>query len=248
MNERSNPDPREDARDLLGAYALGALSDDEREAVEEHLLEHQDARTELHALQLGAAWLARSAERPAASTWDAIASEMARDLAEDAASRDEVVVPMRRPAGSTRRLFAVAAALVAVLAVAGAVRSALVTPGDMGDAALTRAYVTAKTTPGARAVALETKHGRVALDAVVLEDGSGIVVPRALEPLDEQRTYQLWALTDTGPVSLGTLGATPGAHAFRIARGASSLALTKEPAGGSSRPTGVPVATAALTA
>ena len=73
-------------------------------------------------------------------------------------------------------------------------------------------------------------------------------LPKALDPLDEQRTYQLWAITDRGAVSLGILGSSPGAHTFHVARRTANLALTNEPRGGSTRPTGIPIASAVLDA
>lgn len=244
MTEHRTPEPDEtaDVRALLGAYAIGAVDAEEAAVVEQLLLDDQDARAELHALQLGAGWLRRSAQRPSESTWAAIANEMEQDLGAD----DPVVTPMRRRPSIATRTLALAAAFVAVIAVAGGVRSALVEPADVGDAALASAVAGARDLPGTRSVSLETADGAGAIDAVVLEDGSGLALPHDLAPLDERRTYQLWAISADGPVSLGTLGAEPGAHAFRLAGGASALAVTEEPRGGSPQPTGVPVATGDL--
>jgi len=244
VNEPRTPDPDDsaDLRALLGAYALDAVDPDEAAALEQHLLDDQDARAELHALQLGAGWLRRSAQRPSASTWAAIADEMERDLASDGPA----AIPLRRRPSVVTRTLALAAAFVAAIAVAGGIRTALVEPAAVGDAALTSALADARARPGTQAVSLETTDGRGAVEAVVLEDGAGLALPKDLAPLDERRTYQLWAISTDGPVSLGTLGAEPGAHAFRLARGVSALAVTEEPRGGSPQPTGVPVATGDL--
>lgn len=244
----SQPSEQDDIRELLGAYALDALDADERAAVEALLLVDQDARAELHALQLGAAWLERSAERPSPAVWGAVAKEMAADLGRadpgsGAVGADaSVVAPLRRRTTVLTRTLALAAAFVAVIAVAGGVRTALDGPADVADLALASVVDEAGTRPDARAVVLETPRGTQALVAIVLKDGSGVAIPRDLPRLDDRRTYQLWALTADGPVSLGTMGAEPGARAFEDARGASRLAVTREPRGGSPQPTGTPVA------
>lgn len=253
MNDDRTPKSNEpdDLRSLLGAYALDALDADERAAVEARLLEDQDARAELHALQLGAAWLERSAQRPSPAVWDAVAREMESDLARDAGNPvadagTRTVTPLRRRPRVVTRTLALAAAFAAVVAVAGGVRTAVDDRIDVGDAALAAVIDVARSEPGARSIVLETANGSPAVEAVVHVDGTGLAVPRDLAPLGARRTYQLWAITADGPVSLGTLGNHQGARTFDAARGASALAITEEPRGGSPEPTGVPIATGDL--
>jgi hypothetical protein len=59
-------------------------------------------------------------------------------------------------------------------------------------------------------------------------------------------TYQAWSITDRGPVSAGVLGARPVGHRFHASRGATAIAVTIEPAGGSTRPSTEPMASAQL--
>ena len=47
----------EELHELLGAFALGALDDDERAQVEDYVLHDADARAELHQLEHAVAWL-----------------------------------------------------------------------------------------------------------------------------------------------------------------------------------------------
>jgi anti-sigma-K factor RskA len=237
LNER-------ELRELLGAYALGALEEDERGQVERFLLREPDARSELHALQLGAAWLARSAPRPSANVWSRIATEVEHDLVRDNTAQS-IPSPLR-PRVSRRRLLTLAAAVVALLATTLGVVELIGTGGSSRDVALSRALQSAERSPDARFVDLLAPDGAGSARVVVLPDGRGFVISAALPRLDDRQTYQLWALTGSGPVSGGLLGRTPGVHPFRYPRGTSALAITAERAGGSRAPNGQAVAIGAL--
>ena len=95
--------------------------------------------------------------------------------------------------------------------------------------------------PGHRIVVLDssTSKGEQA-KVVVLPSGQGYVVSSTLPALDNGRTYQLWAIEGTQPISLGLLGSAPGRAAFTMAGSTrpSHLSITAEPAGGSVFPTG----------
>ena len=97
-------DPRE-LRELLGAYALGALDDDERAQVEQFLLDDPEARSELHALQLGAAWLARGEAPPPAHVWSRVAAEVEAELGRERPGADLCLRAHRRARGRGRRLL-----------------------------------------------------------------------------------------------------------------------------------------------
>lgn len=66
-----------------------------------------------------------------------------------------------------------------------------------------------------------------------------------LEPAPEERTYQLWFITDAGPVSAGTFrtGATAEAEigSPSMPSGITAVAVTVEPAAGARQPSGPPV-------
>ena len=81
----------------------------------------------------------------------------------------------------------------------------------------------------------------------MLPDGHAYLTSTTLPRLDESETYQLWALTGSGPVSRGVLGRTPDVASFRVPRDTSALAITAEPDGGSRSPHGLPVAIGTLT-
>ncbi len=230
----------DDTRELLGAYALGALEPDERARVEALLLVDQDARAELHALQFGAAWLARSDIRPSGEVWERIRAEVDADLVDSHPSKDfspPVLLASRR---RVRQLVAVAA-VVAV----GVIGTATILNNGSGGASVEAAARAAMDDPGTRRVDLRTPDGKVAARLVVYSDGRGYVVDTKLTPIGDRRTYQLWAITPSGAVSQGVLGRSPGASEMHGSTGerASSYAITIEHQGGSRTPKGPFVAT-----
>ena len=238
MARRLSPEER---RELLGAYVLDAVDHDEREQVEELLLDDQEARAEFHALQLGAAWLALGERRPGDHVWERIARGMHGD--DDNQLRAPVVQLHPRPRMARR--------LVTIGAVAAAIALfAVVAVGGFGSssprATVAQAAEAASRNPAAQKVALRSPDGQVAGDVVVLPDGRGYLTDASLPTLRASKTYQLWVITAKGPVSAALLGRDPGVVAFRVGSGASSgtwrFAVTPEPTGGSRAPTGAVVA------
>jgi anti-sigma-K factor RskA len=230
----------DDARDLLGAYALNALDADERAAVDALLLRDAGARAELHELEHAAAWLGHAGLRPRAEAWDAIATEIRRDLEVPVVP---VPPPNRRPSPGRRFALAAAAAVLAIVAVAGA----LLTFGDDS----TRAPVAVRAEraaerPGARVVTMRAEDGTAGARVIVLPDGTGFVRGTALPPPGARRDFQLWSITPSGPVSAGVLPDGDRWRQFRLADFATALAVTNERAGGSAVPTGPPILSAGL--
>jgi anti-sigma-K factor RskA len=226
MSERLD---RDELHALLGAYALGALDEAEREQVEEALLDDADARAELHRLEHAAAWLGHASPRPSQSSWAAVAAEIDRDLAGDAG-----VVPIGGPR-SARWVRPFAAAAVALVMVVGAFALASVLDSGGGSAPV-----------AGRVVVLRLADGRAAARAVLQPDGTGRIRSAEMPDPGAGHTYQAWSITDRGPVSAGVLGAHPVGHRFHTSRGATALAVTIEPTGGSMRPSTEPMASARL--
>lgn len=211
----------DDARDLLGAYALGAVDADEAEAVERLLLEDQDARAELHALQLGSAWMESADPRPAPRVWSNIVAEI---------EHDELDAARRRRRRTRTRVFAMAAALVVAISVATAVL--LRSGDDSSQPAATGTVVALTDDAGATRLEMAMEPG---------EDGAGHVADSRLPRLTGE-TYQLWAISDDSIRSVRVLGADPEGKQFTVPEGTERLAVTREPEGGSTRPTTSPVA------
>ena len=116
-----------------------------------------------------------------------------------------------------------------------------------GSAAAAQA---ALATPGHQVVSLDSTSGTRLGEVVYLPDGRGYLVSSAFPGLPSDRTYQLWAMIEGKPISLGLLGARPGQAAFTVSTSGrpSAFAVTVEPAGGVAVPDRAPVASGELSA
>jgi anti-sigma-K factor RskA len=239
---RLTPD---EARELLGVYALGALDDDERSEVEDLVLADAEARAELHTLQLGVAWLDHASTGAPMHVWRAIEDEVADEVvspgAGDPAGDDVVELDARRRSRGLR-LLAVAAAVLALAVVSVAV---ITTREESSGPPTVAALATeAAGAVGARSVAVLDADGERA-GRLVVADGRGYLVwsdRPAVAPSDA--TYQLWTIGADGPRSAGLLGRDARDRAFPVESDIAAVAITLEPRGGSPSPTGIPVATA----
>jgi hypothetical protein len=228
----------EDIEGLLGAYALGAVDDDERVQVEAYVADHPAAAGELEQLQDAAVWLAVSGAPASRDLWDKIS----------AATKPEPV-PLRLPDRgrssaakswfTPRRVLALAAALVVVIAVGIGV---VVTRDESTSRSdLASAIIEAQFAPDARRVHLESSSGDGRAEAVMLRDGTGYLVSADLPKLADDRTYQLWGVDGSTVVSLGVLGPKLGPSPFKFVGNPKSLAITDEVAGGVAQSENPPV-------
>lgn len=140
----------------------------------------------------------------------------------------------------------VAAAMIVVLSV-GWVRAN--DRASEADTALARPPIElaadrAMSDPVNRHLDLRNAAGEVTAVAVVTPSGEGYFLPRGLPELPDDRTYQLWQIGNTGPVSLGVFGNEPGVRGFHLQGQVHTLAITNESQGGRALPEGTPLATA----
>ena len=231
----------DDTRDLIAAWALDAVSDDERRDVEALLERDAEARSEADELRETAAYLALAEERVAepvdGMVWDRIvaatgaepgatAAEMAREL--------PVPTPVvaLRPRRSVHRLLwasgaVAAAALVLVLGVA--------IGRDQQPNISQQAALWADAQRNGRTVTLANETTDLARIAV-LPDGTGVVHNDALPTLPEGKTYQLWAVVGdtTSPtvISAGVLGRSINNEPVTFVGEPSKFVLTIEDAPG----------------
>lgn len=245
----------EEARELLAAYALGAVSAEEAESIEWHLLENVELRREFAGFAGVAGALEASYPELAPHVWESIAGQLTetpppmRPLGEAerpvASVRSLDVERTERSGGARVRRRLVAAAIAAAAVIVGGLVG--VSIGRSSDTpTLTEVASAAADQPGARSIALRSSDGSGELSVVLAKGGTGYVTGTTLEPLDDAQTYQLWAIGPQGPISLGVLGNDPGVSQFAVARGATALALSVEPATGSVQPNLPPVASATI--
>ena len=240
----------QDIQELLGAFALDAVDDDERDVIEAHLAGCPRCRAEVEGHRETAALLAHSGVRAPEGVWDRIAEALdeappALDLARIAPPTDEL--GERRAAKAAPRSISLRIA-AATMAVAAAVTLFLgvalgrTDDGDLGrldrvvDAmekvAVRDVALVALNDPGNERVELASADGGARAQVVRLPDGTGYLVPKTLADLPAGRVYQLWAVRSDAKISLGVLGGKPGVAAFRMTGPVLAYALTEEAAGG----------------
>ena len=249
-----------DIQELLGAFALDAVDEEERDVIEAHLAGCPRCRAEVEGHRETAALLAHSGDRAPEGVWDRIAEALdesppVMDLTRIAPTGPGVAEPVGRPddlsgrreARAARRsiplrvaaaTMAVAAALTLFLGVALGHRD----NGGLGrfdkivdamqQAGVSNAAYAALNDPRAEQVKLASSDGKATAQVVRLPDGTGYLVPTALAALPAGRVYQLWAVRSDAKISLGVLGANPEVSAFRMTGPVLAYAVTEEAAGG----------------
>jgi hypothetical protein len=227
----------DEIQELLGAFALNATDDDERDVVERHLDTCPRCRGEVADFREVAALLSNTGSPAPDGVWDRIVGAL-----EEAPPPlrlplpmppDSVVTPLQ-PSRRTVSVRAVAALAAAAALLVGVLAFSLdrddaqtPAPGDLATAAHL-----ALNDPDAREVKLTSADGAVAATAVVLPDGQGYLLAESLPALDDDRTYQLWGAGPGPVISLGLMGNEPKVVSFTAARDVELLMVTAEDAGG----------------
>ncbi len=234
----------QDIEDLLGAFALDAVDDDERDIVEAHLAGCPRCRAEVERHRETAALLAQGGERAPEGVWDRIAEAL-----DEAPPALDLAPVARRTIG-----LRVAAATMAVAAAVTLFVGVALGRHDghrldnidklalaIQEANVNGAAFAALSDPAAEQVKLASADGKSSARVVRLPDGTGYLVPGTLAPLPAGRVYQLWAVRADAKISLGVLGASPGVSAFRMTGPVSAYAVTDEVAGGVATTSNQPV-------
>lgn len=242
--------PRE-LDDLLGAFALDAVDDGEREQVEQYLRRSPRARALVAEYRETAAFLAQAGTEAPAGLWERIEERLGEQPSTP--ETGAAVIPMRPRRRASIPRLAVAAAVAATIVVMGALIVKVVQQDDrISDLArdtargsLFDAADAASRDPGATNVRLSAPDGSLSARVVYLPNGDGFVVQSNLAPLPPELVYQLWADVD-GPsqrtISAGVLGSDPGVTAFRVRGPVAGFAITQERAPGAVSPESPPVA------
>lgn len=234
MTDRYGPG-HADVEDLLGAYALDAVPEDERRLVEEHLAVCQPCRREVMEHRETVALLSEGGAAPVAM-WDRIAEGLEPTPPADLERHREARAPRRWARGLAAAAAAIAIVVLSVIVVVQGQRIGRL-DRLTEERALVEAAEAALADPGARTTALRSAGGGVIVSAVLLPDGRGYLYRDDLQPLPEGRTYQLWALGEAEPISVGVLGRDPGVVPFVVDPSISGLAISEEDAGGAIAPT-----------
>ncbi|KLN35272.1 hypothetical protein FB00_07545 [Cellulosimicrobium funkei] len=238
-------DDRPDVRDLLPAYALDAVDDVERRAVERLLAADPDARRELDEYRdVVAAFAVESAPPPALR--DAVLARVAASAATvppAGESTDGVVVDLAAARRARRRRWTgLAAAVAAVVAVAVPTTVAVrATQEQSRLEARADAIERMLADPDATILHGDVEGGG---QASVLAAGDDMYFRASdLPDAGDDRDYQLWVVeADGAVVSAGVLDVQDGSTS-RLVQGEPGvgMAVTVEPAGGSEQPTADPV-------
>jgi hypothetical protein len=260
-----------DIQELLGAFALDAVDDEERDVIEAHLAGCPRCRAEVEGHRETAALLAHSGARAPEGVWDRISETLdeappALDLARiaprpagapDPAAPADDELSRRRAARAVPRsvslriaaaTMAVAAALTLFLGVAlgrhddsGNLGRIDKLAEAMQNANVSNAALAALNDPQAEKVKLISTDGKATAQIVRLADGTGYLVPNTLSALPAGRVYQLWAVRSDAKISLGVLGGKPEVSAFRMTGPVLAYAVTEEAAGGVAASSNQPV-------
>jgi anti-sigma-K factor RskA len=219
----------EEIHDLLAAYAIDAVDDDERRQIDEYLAHDADARAEVSGLQHSASYLAHTGGPPPPGVWERLEAVIQETARPDAPAPPRLV-PNVRNARTPRRWQWVAAAASVLAIVFGALWLVDGRTDSSPDSTAALAQA-AEGAAGARTAKLVDPGGNVLANAVVLPDGTGYLTSD-LPALPAGRTYQLWGVDDRNTISLGVMGRSPKVVAFKAAGHPAAIAVTEERAGG----------------
>ena len=200
--------------ELSAAYALDALSAEERQEFEQHLAHCEECRETVAAFHDTAASLAHGveAQQPPA--------ELRARLLEQARAERGNVVPFR-PRWTVRATSAVAA-VAAVAAIAFGIWAATL-HNQLGDRP--------------EAFRLEGANGQL----VVTPEGDAALIVDDLAPAPTGKTYEAWVIEGETPEPAGTFAGGGTQTAFALTRPVpegATVAVTIEPEGGTESPTG----------
>ena len=215
--------------DLLAAYALDALDDDERERFERHLQDCEECSEQLALLREPVAALAYAAEGPAPPE-----ALRGRIIESARAEPRAAVIKLRRRNWPLAAVAGVAAAAACLAIGLGIWAHSLSSSLDRERSAKSVYEQVLKA--GATAKPLEGASGSL----LVANDGRGVLVVCGLDKAPSTKTYEAWVIAGktSQPAGLfrGGSGCSPLVLSESVPKGA-TVAATLERAGGTTAPT-----------
>ena len=222
----------EHLHDLVAAYALDSLDEDERLAFEEHLPSCEQCGAEL--LELREAAVALGGADPVAPP-ELLKARVMAEIGRPAAGSASAV-------GRSWRERAFIPVLVALTAVSLALAGLLLAGVERADRAAE--ILAAEDT---RLTVLEGPSTARLVYSPGMQEG--LLVMSGVTELSSDQTFELWLIGAAGPVPAGIFVPEAGVVRFLVVGDfstATSIGITIEPAGGSPQPTGTVIYLGAL--
>jgi anti-sigma-K factor RskA len=218
-----------DPHDLLAAYALDALDEDERERFETHLAGCEECIEQLALLREPVAALAYAAEGPVPP----------REL------RDRIVEGARaEPRAAVIKLPRRNWALGAVAAVAAAAACLAIGLGFWANSLSNSLDRERRATSRLDQLFQENATAKPLIGAngslIVSRNGSGAILVCGLANAPSSKTYEAWVITGNSPVPAGTFRGGSGCRPVFLTEpvpNKATVAVTLERAGGATSPT-----------
>ena len=237
--------------DLTGAYALDALTPEERSAFERRLAASESLRTEVGELTDTAArlGLAVPAEAPPASLKAGLMAQIAQTPqlpAQEAPSPAATPAEAKAQARWFRRpavALAAAAAAVALVIGGGVLANITARSGVQQEQADQLAALNAA--DDVQHISTGVEGGGNATLVYSVQLATSAVILDGVAELPADRTYELWYIDDAGARPAGLMDVDATASNWRVLDGEFSaddvVGVTVEPAGGSEQPTTDPI-------
>lgn len=232
---------------LAGAYALDALDERERAAFEQHLAGCAACVAEVVEFQATAA---RLGEAESTSPPDGLRESVLEAARRTPQRRPVVPVVTVVPDSRWRRYAPRLLAAAAVLVVAGVV-GLYVGEHDQATDGQAQADEIEEVMTAPDRVFSPSRNGDVPVQVVSSRSmDKAVVMVNDLPPIDDEHSYEMWAIDDTGTRSLGAMpeATEEGTAVVEGLGDATQVAVTVEPAGGSpdGKPSTPPVETVDL--
>ncbi|MGF1470450.1 MAG: anti-sigma factor domain-containing protein [Rubrobacteraceae bacterium] len=236
--------PRERFEELKEAFAVGALTEDERREVEDYLNLHPELRQEVEHLSSLAHVLALSPteHKPSPELRENILEIVESEASEahGGTPRESSWTNLREYVSLQRIALGAAAVLVVVLFAWNILLQGEI-QGLQGEVQALQSELQQRETFAMQGSA---EAGNARAEVVEVEGLQSVIVAQDLPRIPEDKVLQIWVIEDGTPQSAGTFSSGDETIAAPIRdslNNAEAVAITIEPSGGSDQPTTEPL-------